>query len=230
MSTLNKFILTIDGPAAAGKDTLAENLAKSDIFKPTSVFVLNTGDLYRAVTWHAVTQSILPDNIEFASFTLRAMQSLDYFSINRTDLFTPAIDKVVADVSAVPATQDAFCDKIRQIVQEALEPVVIVLGRNGGTQVFPQIDNKIYLDASPEECAHRRALDRSQKNKEDYEATRLALLDRNKKDRLNWGEMFLPAKDAFYVLTDPPMTSEKVYEKIVDEKIKPAFKSWSLTR
>jgi cytidylate kinase len=119
--------------------------------------------MYRAVGWKALRDGIpLGDEAAVAAVAERAAINVasDHVTIDRIDVTreirTPAIDRAAASVARLPAVRAVLVRQQRQMG----EPGSIVMeGRDIGTVVFPNADVKIYLDASPEERARRRASD-----------------------------------------------------------------------
>lgn len=162
MSSLPNTI-AIDGPAASGKSTLAERLAKE-----LKYLYFDTGVMYRAVTWIALDQGILMDDeksitklaqkvqIDVQPPTVADGRSCDVFA-DRYDVTwkirRPEVDANVSVVSAYPGVREAMTTQQRRIGQRG---DVVMVGRDIGTIVLPDADLKIYLDASVEERARRR--------------------------------------------------------------------------
>jgi cytidylate kinase len=149
-------VVAIDGPAAAGKTTVARGVAAR-----LGMRFFDTGLLYRAVTLVALRRGIpldceqcLADLVE--SLTLELDQSgsmiVDGHDVTR-DLRTPEVDAAVSLVSAQPSVRRALFNLQRRIAEQT--PVVMV-GRDITTVVVPDAAVRIYLNASAEERARRR--------------------------------------------------------------------------
>jgi cytidylate kinase len=151
-------IIAIDGPSGAGKGTVARAVAASLGFRH-----VDSGAMYRAVGWKALRDGIpLGDEAAVAAVAEEAEIDVasDRVTIDRIDVTreirTPAIDRAAASVARLPAVRAVLVRQQRQMG----EPGAIVMeGRDIGTVVFPNADVKIYLDASPDERARRRAGD-----------------------------------------------------------------------
>jgi len=156
---VNGFVVAIDGPAASGKSTTARLAADRLDF-----VYLDTGAMYRAVTWKALEQGIEPSD-EAALGKLAVSIALEFSAANgggrvRVDgedvtdrLREPRISRAVSAVSALPDVRRAMVRLQRSI---AATGRCVVEGRDIGTVVFPDAPVKIYLAASLDERARRR--------------------------------------------------------------------------
>ena len=155
-------IITIDGPAGAGKSTISKALAKRISFT-----YLDTGALYRAVALKVDEEGISPDdefllsdlcsriNISLSNFG----DQLRIFIDNRdvTDkLRKEKISGLASQISALPAVRSALLPIQRKAAENGN---IVAEGRDMGTVVFPNADYKFYLDASIDERARRRFRD-----------------------------------------------------------------------
>lgn len=156
-------IIAIDGPAASGKSTLASRLAAAIAY-----LFFDTGVMYRAVTWVALTQQ-LDLNDEDAVTRLAEAIQIDVRPPSDADgraadvlvdgqdvtwqIRHPAVDENVSLVSAYRGVRTALTAQQRRI---GLRGRVVMVGRDIGTVVLPEAGLKIYLDASVEERARRR--------------------------------------------------------------------------
>ncbi len=159
-------IVAIDGPAASGKSTVARRLAER-----FGLAYLDTGAMYRAIGVEALRRGIDLDDAE--ALTALACDARIEFrhddgaalptgvSIEGRDVTaairTPAADAAVSPVAAVPGVRRAMVEQQRRIA--ASKPATVLEGRDIGTVVFPDADVKVFLTASAEERARRRALD-----------------------------------------------------------------------
>lgn len=155
--------IAIDGPAAAGKSTVAELLAQR-----LGYLYFDTGVMYRAVTWAALEQGI-PTGDEAAVTALAQRIRIDVLAPDADDgrqytvrangvdvtwaIRTPEVDALVSTVSAYPGVRRALVVQQRRV---AAGGRVVMVGRDIGTVVLPEADLKLYLDASVEERARRR--------------------------------------------------------------------------
>lgn len=153
-----KLIIAIDGPSGAGKGTVARAVAAHIEYRH-----VDTGAMYRAVAWKAQHDGLdLDDEPAVTALATRAAFDLEGGRV-RIDghdvteaIRTPEIDQGATRVARQPAVRDALVRRQRDLGQGG---GVVMEGRDIGTVVFPRADVKIYLDASPEERARRRAAD-----------------------------------------------------------------------
>ena len=159
--------IALDGPAASGKTTIAKHLADR-----LGYLFFDTGVMYRAVTWLALDRGLDmsdEDQITGISETVNIdvrPQSVDDgrdYDVLADGLDVtwkirlPSVDANVSVVSAYPGVRAALSAQQRRI---GLRGDVVLVGRDIGTVVLPEAELKIYLDASPEERARRRFLER----------------------------------------------------------------------
>ncbi len=151
--------IAIDGPAGAGKSTIAKSAAKELNF-----IYVDTGALYRAVGFYVLNKNIDPKNEADSSAVLKEIEvSLKFVDgeqrvfLNGEDVSqkirTPEMSMAASAVSAHPAVRTFLFETQRKL---ARENNVIMDGRDIGTVVLPNADVKIFLTASPEDRARRR--------------------------------------------------------------------------
>ncbi len=141
-------IIAIDGPAAAGKGTLARRLAET-----LGLPYLDTGLLYRAVGRRVLDAGGNPSEPTAAETAARALQPTD---LDRGDLRGPVADAAAAAVAAIPAVRAALLDFQRSFGDER---GAVLDGRDIGTVIFPNAPVKLFVTASLAERAHRRWLE-----------------------------------------------------------------------
>jgi cytidylate kinase len=154
-------VIAIDGPAASGKSSVATRLARRLGFAH-----VNSGAMYRAVTWEILRQQIDPSHTESVEAAVYRM-SVDsgfteagesFIRINAEmpdlELQTFEVNQSVSTVSAVPAVRCLVNAQLRALAEK--RPIVSE-GRDIGSVVFPETPHKFYLDASPEVRHQRRA-------------------------------------------------------------------------
>ncbi|MDG6094874.1 (d)CMP kinase [Acetobacter sp. AN02] len=141
-------VIAVDGPAAAGKGTLARKLAER-----TGLPYLDTGLLYRAVARKMLSQGIDPASSS-GEQQARMLCSAD---MERDDLRTADVDRTASLVAGQPEVRAALVDTQRRF---ASERGAVLDGRDIGTVIFPDATLKLYITASPETRAYRRFLQR----------------------------------------------------------------------
>ena len=154
-------VVAIDGPAASGKSSVARKLARSLGFS-----YVNSGAMYRAVTWELLREQIdpaRPDRVEAALGRMKLDSGFSengdsYIRINAEipdlELRQIEVNQAVSAYSAIPAVRNVIGQRLRSMCQ-GLD--VVMEGRDIGTAVFPDSPHKFYLDASPEIRRRRRA-------------------------------------------------------------------------
>jgi CMP/dCMP kinase len=168
-------VVAIDGPAGAGKSTVARALADRLGFR-----YLDTGAMYRALTWLALQRGV--DLSDGAALGELAQAFAISFAGDRvliagedvTDAIRQAeIDRVVSSVARHPEVREVMRDRQRELAQHG---DVVIEGRDIGTVVCPDADVKVYLVAEAAERARRRVADRPEIGEEAL-ATDLRLRD-----------------------------------------------------
>jgi len=151
-------IIAIDGPSGAGKGTVARAVADRLDYRH-----VDTGAMYRAVAWKVIRDGAnLEDEPAVAAAAERAAFELDGGRV-RIDghdvteaIRTPEMDQAAARVARKAVVREVLVRRQRELGRGG---GVVMEGRDIGTVVFPAADVKIFLDASPEERARRRAAD-----------------------------------------------------------------------
>ena len=155
---MRRLTIAIDGPSGAGKGTVARSVALGLGYRH-----LDSGAMYRAVGWKALQDGIpLDDEPALAALAERSRieitsdrVAIDDAEVTR-EIRTPAIDRAAASVARLPTVRAVLVRRQRALGDGG---GIVMEGRDIGTVVFPDADVKIYLDASPEERARRRARD-----------------------------------------------------------------------
>ncbi|MBI1203665.1 MAG: (d)CMP kinase [Rhodopseudomonas sp.] len=140
-------IIAIDGPAASGKGTIAKRLAAHYGLRH-----LDTGLLYRAVAKTVLDAGEAPDD---AAAATGAAQTLDPTRYDEAVLKGPGVGEAASLVSAIPAVRAALVDFQRSFAAAA--PGAVLDGRDIGTVICPDAEAKIFVTATPEVRAERRA-------------------------------------------------------------------------
>ena len=216
-------IVAIDGPAGAGKSTVTRRVAHK-----LCLLYLDTGAMYRAVTWLVMESGIAIDDeraiaalIENISLKLTSPNAVNLPTVVHIDEqeVTNAIrtPEVTANVSAI-AAQAAVRENLVEMQQQWGEKGgIIAEGRDIGTNVFPDAELKIFLTASVEERARRRWQDLQNQGRNDIDLQQLAQ-DIQQRDEQDSNRAIAPLKkadDAIQLITDN-LTIDEVIEKIID--------------
>ena len=151
------FVITLDGPAASGKSTVGLGAARA-----LGLGYFDTGLLYRALTWLALARNVAPSDGEALAALISELNvSVDALGrVFRDDRdITPAlrdasVDAAVSAVSAHPRVREAMRPAQRALIKP---PGLVMAGRDIGTVIVPEAQLKIWLSASPEVRARRRA-------------------------------------------------------------------------
>jgi len=198
---MKPLIIAIDGPSGAGKGTVARGVAAELGYRH-----IDSGAMYRAVGWKAIQEDVPLDNeARVAALADRSRIELtdprvtiDGHDVTRA-IRTPEIDRAATAVARLPKVRAVLVDRLRRL---GAGGGVVMEGRDIGTVVFPVADVKIYLDASPEERARRRANDPAHTNVPAAVAEVATLLDaRDEQDRTRTASPLYAAPDAVIVDT-----------------------------
>lgn len=209
--------IAIDGPAGAGKSSVAKALAKR-----LGCIYLDTGAMYRAVTWFAMQEQMSLEDAPAMEALLEKIQlefkeepGGQHLYCNGVDI-TEAIrtTEISANVSAVamlPSVREAMVAQQQKI---AADCDVLMDGRDIGTTVLPDARYKFFLTASLEERARRRCLELQQKGiAVDLEQMKRDIALRDEKDSKRAVSPLVQAADAERIDTSD-MTLEEVVEKL----------------
>jgi cytidylate kinase len=224
-------IVAIDGPAAAGKTTVAQLLAQQ-----LDALLFDTGTLYRAVTLLALrTGSPVDDGNALAVLAANSEIEIKPPSVADGRLYDVrldgedvtwairdrAVDAAAAPVSAHPQVRDALLAVQRRIARQGR---VVIVGRDIGTVIVPDASVKIFLDASPAERARRRHQELIRRNRDTpYEDVLADIAQRDRIDANRDTAPLRPAADATVIVTDGltiPQVVAKIKE-IVDATWRP---------
>ncbi|HEU4964704.1 MAG TPA: (d)CMP kinase [Bacilli bacterium] len=210
--------VALDGPAGAGKSTVAKKVAQA-----LGIAYVDTGAMYRAITWKALQQNIAPTD-EAALTELANGVRIDFRPTEAgQDVFLDGVDITeairtlevtnnVSAVSAVPGVRVAMVDLQRDMARRS---GVVMDGRDIGTVVLPNAEVKIWLTASVEERAQRRYQELVDKGQGvDFEQLKQDIERRDEYDSNREHSPMKMAEDAILVDTTG-LTIEQVIARIL---------------
>lgn len=206
--------MAIDGPAGAGKSTLAKRVADRLGFT-----YIDTGAMYRAAALWALRQNVRWDDMhrmEQLAIAADIELSPGRIQLNGEDITdairTPEVSSGASKVAVIPGVRRAMVTKQRAMGDRAS---VVMEGRDIGTVVFPNADVKIYLDANPPERVRRRFRESQAKGEEVSEgALAVQMKERDQRDSTRADAPLSQAPDAIY-LDSTSLTVEEVEEAIL---------------
>ena len=208
-------IIAIDGPSGAGKGTVARAVAARLGYRH-----VDTGAMYRALAWKALHDGLdLSDEASVAAVAERARFDVEGGRITidghdvATAIRTPEMDRASAMVARHPAVRRVLVARQRSYGQGG---GVVMEGRDIGTVVFPDADVKIYLDASPEERARRRAADPAHTSSRNSQLSDVAtaLAERDRSDSTRTASPLAVAPDAV-VMDTTGLPVDRVVEQVL---------------
>lgn len=210
MGERKPLIVAIDGPAGAGKSTIARSLARK-----LGCTYIDTGAMFRAIALWAIRANIDLDDLHKLEHLAReaAIEFPDDSKVllNGEDVTAairdPEVSKAASKVSIAPGVRKALRDEQRRIGR--MHPVVME-GRDIGTVVFPDADVKIYLDADPQIRAGRRA----QETGGAVSEISREMAERDQRDRSRSEAPLTQAPDAEYI-DSTRLTPDEVEEAIL---------------
>jgi cytidylate kinase len=212
------FIVAIDGPGGAGKSTTARAVAER-----LGLSYLDTGALYRCVALRAMEEGLAIDdgpriaeiarNLDVCFAAGSRSVSLGGRDVS-TDIRTPEISQAASKVSALSPVREALIDLQRR---SARAPGTVAEGRDMGTVIFPNAQLKVFLHATVDERARRRAADlRGLGRADDIAEVRAQLAERDARDSERAIAPLRRAPDAV-VLDTTDLAFEEVVDRIVAE-------------
>ena len=222
-----KPIIAIDGPAGSGKSTVTKIIAKE-----LDLLYLDTGAMYRALSWFLTTENInYNDNNEL----VKCLNNLSIYFISNgnseQDIFinnlcvtnkirTQEINSIVSSIAAISAVRNFLVSEQRKIGEVG---GLVAEGRDIGTKVFPSAELKIYLTASINERARRRKLELENKGYLDlnFEDIKDQITKRDNDDSTRLISPLTKSKDAIEVISDNFSIQEivEIIKEIYNEKI-----------
>ena len=211
---MKHLVIAIDGPSGAGKGTVSRTLASQLGYRH-----VDTGAMYRAVGWKARHDGIALDNESAVAALAESAALVVEGGVVRIDghdvttaIRTPEIDAAAAMVARLPRVRAVLVAR-----QRALGGAggVIMEGRDIGTVVFPAADVKVYLDASAEERARRRANDASHTSSQSgHAAVAAAIQQRDASDTTRAVSPLTLAADAVHIDTTG-MPVDRVVDRVM---------------
>jgi len=218
---MKPLVVAIDGPSGAGKGTVARAVAAE-----LGLRHVDSGAMYRAVGWKALRDAVpLDDEARVATvagasiidLSSRAV-TIDGYDVTRL-IRTPEIDRAAAAVARLARVREILVAQQRAMGSDGQG--IVMEGRDIGTVVFPNADVKVYLDASPDERARRRASDPAHSGGPVQVAEVATLLtERDRSDQTRTASPLYAARDAVVIDTTARTVDEVVMEvlRVVREK------------
>jgi cytidylate kinase len=200
-----RFVITIDGPAGAGKSTVAKTLSHH-----LSYIYLDTGALYRAVAYKMITVGILNENREqiedlcsHIKINLKNVRGRMMVMVDDEDvtdkLRTEDIGLIASRVSAIPLVREMLLQVQREAGKNG---GIIAEGRDTGTVIFPHADVKFFVDATIEQRVERRYRELLERGDSiDYHEIKRDMIRRDRQDRERNIAPLIPSADAVIVDT-----------------------------
>jgi cytidylate kinase len=204
-------VIAIDGPAGAGKSTVARRLADK-----LGYIYIDTGAMYRAVALWALREKIDLDDAHRIEQLARASEiellPERRVRLNREDVSeairTAAVSVAASRVAAIGALRAVLVAKQRHLAETTS---VVMEGRDIGTVVFPNARVKIFLDADPAERVRRRTFEQTDATPENLA---IQIAERDDRDRHRAQSPLIQAPDAIYI-DSTGLTAEQVEEQIL---------------
>lgn len=215
---MQHFSIAIDGPAGAGKSTIAKAAAERLGF-----IYVDTGAMYRAMALYFLRQGIDPAAEEEisascgqADVTIRYQDGVQQVILNGENVSALIREEAVGNMASATSVYLPVREKLVQLQKQlAAQADVVMDGRDIGTCVLPDAQVKIYLTASVEERARRRFLELEKKGQEaDLEEIKEDIRQRDYRDMHRENSPLVQAEDALYLDTSE-MTISQVVEEIL---------------
>lgn len=216
---MTKSVIAIDGPAGAGKSTISKMVAKQ-----LKYIYIDTGAMYRAVAWRVLQEYKPPISTEQIIASVQDIDiKLSYDDKQNlqvetngtnvtTEIRTPQVTALVSQVAAVGQVREKMVELQRNMAKQGK---ILMDGRDIGTCVLPNADLKIYLTASADERANRRAKQMAQKGYNiDVEKIKADIIARDEAD-MNREISPLKKADDAVLLDTTDMTIDEVLKTII---------------
>lgn len=215
-----KPIIAIDGPAGAGKSTVARLIARK-----LGYLFINTGAMYRAVAWKVLREGVSLEDfdrigriaegslIELAGDVDSTRVLIDGRDVTE-EIAAPQVSQAASKVSAVSAVRRALVARQQEMGRAG---GVVLEGRDIGTQVFPEAEVKIFLDASSQARSRRRFEEDVARGLDvgSLEQMKAEIEERDSRDRTRADSPLAPAEDAIYI-DSSAMTIDQVVNRILE--------------
>ena len=215
------YVITIDGPAGAGKSTVAKDVARR-----LGINYLDTGAIYRAIALilydsevRPVDDYIMREALSKVKIELRGKAVLvNDFDVTG-EIRTPMVDELASMYSAIPSVRKALLSLQKE---QEKHGSIVAEGRDVGSVVFPEARAKFFLTASPEARAKRRYSERVEKgNPADYDEILRSIIERDKNDSTREVSPLTIPEGAIFLDTSD-MTEQEAVQFILD-KVKEAI-------
>jgi len=213
-----RIVIAVDGPAGSGKSSVCKRVAED-----LGLQYIDSGAIYRAITWFFMDKYGDPDKVENPVLSLRDVTFSQVFDssgksrtfVNDKDVSLLIREESVAKNISIFSENSEVRDFVNAMLRSwASKESIIMDGRDIGTVVFPDADLKIYLDASVDVRTERRVKEYSDLGKNvDENYIRNQIIQRDDKDKSRQLAPLVKAWDAVYIDTSQ-LSFEEVVEKI----------------
>ena len=208
------YVITIDGPAGAGKSSIAKRTAAA-----LGISYLDTGAIYRAIALLLAQSEVKPDNEDYLREALSKIRVelrdgkvlVNDFDVSG-EIRTPEVDELASVYSALPVVRKALLG-LQQ--EQEKHGSIVAEGRDVGSVVFPNAQVKFFMTASPQARAKRRYTERISKGKDaNYDEILAAIIERDKHDSTRDTAPLSVPEGAIYLDTSD-MTEDQVLEFVL---------------
>ncbi len=212
-AVMKKLIIAIDGPAGAGKSTVAQILAHRLHYN-----YIDTGAMYRGIAWKTIKSDVLNDEVAIGNIAQDINIGLHYVDGKTTvfvdgrdvtaEIRTPEVSRIVSEIAQIKSVRDAMLKLQRKMAGSG---GVVMDGRDIGTHILPDADVKIFLTASIKERAERRWRELTEKGfKVNLEELEQEIMARDKNDSEREFAPLIQASDAVLIDTTTLSIQEAV--------------------